>query len=504
MAKDKAKILLIFSPFRDKTSFGDPGMIAPIGLVYVATYLKKKLGDQVEVKIIDGAILGYEESLAQVKEYQPDILGISFYTATTFDAYNFLKDAKEFNPGVLTIAGGPHVTPMYEEALTKAPTDIVVIGEGEETFYNIIKNYLQLDKEKFLAELKNINRIAFKDSQGQIIKTEITPYLEPIDNLPYPDWELLPLKNYSGWYLKKNKKEAPLIFSRGCPFNCLFCSNAVWKICNPYLRVRSPQNVVAEIEQLVDKYGIDEIYDCSDEFNNNLANAIAVCEEIKRRGLNKKIAWKTQLRAFPLPEELVKAMAKAGCWYVNLGIEGGNQETLDGIKKMITLEQVKTALRLLRKYKIKVQGLFMLYNVWEDKEGNLHFEDTAKTQKTLDFAKELIDEGLLDFIGWSVTTPYPGSQLYDIALRHNLIKPELQGNWSNWVKSDRFVMNLPGVSMKDQVRLRNKGSWLRFVCIIKSGNYTFRDLVLLFKKGISVARMNLKEFIKLFKKSLKK
>jgi len=504
MNKDKIKVLLIFSPFKDKTSFGDPGMIAPIGLVYVATYLQEKLGEQIEVKILDGAILGYEESLKQVKEFNPDIFGISFYTSTAVDAYSFINDVKAFKPEILAVAGGPHVTAMYDEALTKSKLDVVIIGEGEETFYALVNNYFNFNKETFKLKLNEVKRIAYVNAENRVTKTETAPYLEALDNLPFPNWELLPLQNYSGWYLKKNTKEAPLIFSRGCPFNCIFCSNAVWKICNPYLRVRSPKNVVDEIEQLVEKYGINEIYDCSDEFNNNINNAIEICKEIIRRGLHKKIAWKTQLRAFPFPEELIKVMAESGCWYVNLGIESGNQETLDGIKKMITLDQVKNALRILKKYKIKVQGLFMLYNVWEDAQGNLQFEDTAKTKKTLDFARELIREGLLDFIGWSVTTPYPGSQLYDIALRHNLIRPELIGNWSMWVKSSRYVMDLPGVTMKEQVRLRNEGSWLRFVCIIKSGNYTFRDLVLLFRKGLSVAKMNFKEFIKLFKEGRKK
>jgi radical SAM superfamily enzyme YgiQ (UPF0313 family) len=502
MNNKKIKILLLFSPFKTKASFGEPGVIAPLGIVSLATYLEKKLGKKVELKVVDGALLGYEASLNLVKVEKPDILGMSFYTPTALDAYDFINEVKRVNPKLTIMAGGPHVTALPDEALNKAKIDIVIIGEGEETCLKIVNNYLQFDAKEFREHLKDIDRIAFKSGK-EIIKTPITPYQEAIDNLPQLDWKFLPLANYSGWYLKKNTKEAPIMFSRGCPFNCTFCSNAVWKVCKPLLRVRSPKHVADEIEDLVNRYGINEIYDCSDEFNNNIENAIAICEELIKRGLHKKIAWKTQLRAFPLPEKLVKVMAESGCWYVNLGIESGNPETLVGIRKFITLDQVESALKLLKKYNLKVQGLFMLYNVWEDKDGKLAFEDTLKTQNTLNFAKSLINKGLLDFIGWSLTTPYPGSSLYDIALRHKLIKPELIGQWSMWLKSERYVMNLPRVTSKDMLKMRNKGSWLRFLCIIKSGNYTFKDLVLLFKKGLGVLKANIQAKTGFLKKNSK-
>jgi len=115
---------------------------------------------------------------------------------------------------------------------------------------------------------------------------------------------------------------------------------------------------------------------------------MAICEEIKRRKLG--ISWKTQVRAHPLPEELIKAMADAGCWYVHLGIESGNPEVLKGVKKHITLEQITDACKKLKKYGIKVHGLFMLFNVWQE-DGELKFEDVDMTRNTLSFAEKLVD-----------------------------------------------------------------------------------------------------------------
>jgi len=225
------------------------------------------------------------------------------------------------------------------------------------------------------------------------------------------------------------------------------------------------------------------VMDDSDEFNNSVPHALAICEEIQRRKLN--IPWKTQLRAWPLPENLVKAMAEAGCWYVHLGIESGNPATLRGIKKQITIEQIVEACRLLKKYKIQVLGLFMLFNVWEEGE-KLCFEDVQQTKNTLHFVESLIDQGLLNYIGWSVTTPYPGSQLYGIALKYNLIKPELLGQWDAWLRKDTFVMRLPGVNEREMARMKTRGQILRGKLILKSRNFGLKDLPFFARKGMKL------------------
>jgi len=489
----KCKILLIFAPAKGKVMPGElgEGTIAPLGLIYLGTYLKNKLADAIEIKLYDGTIGGFDATLKIIQEFQSDILGVTYYSPVAFGAYDIIKAVKEYDPGIFTIVGGPHATPMYEEAFNNCAVDAAVLGEGEETLLALVKKFID-SNGNIRQHLGEINGLVYKVGQ-KLIKNTPQSYIADLDTIPFPDWDLLPLKNYKGWYLKKGKSEAPMLFSRGCPYACTFCSNAVWKICQPFVRVRSPKNIADEIESLMQKYGVDEIYDCADEFNNNIANAIAVCEEIKRRKL--KVYWKTQLRANPLPENLVKAMAEAGCWYVNLGIESANAETLAGVGKGITVLQVENALKLLKKYGIKVQGLFMYYNVWEDQNGNLKFEDTAQSLKNYKFAKKLIKQRLIDYFGWSVTTPHPGSKLYGIALRHNLIKPEFINHWDQWLKSDRFVMKLPGVTVLDQVRLKLMGDWLRFVCIIKSGTYTPRDLITIFKKGLNIVRINLRRLI---------
>lgn len=273
-----------------------------------------------------------------------------------------------------------------------------------------------------------------------------------------------------------------MMISRGCPADCTFCANFHWKLSKPFLRVRSPKNVVDEMEHLC-RQGYREVQDMSDEFNNHPRNAIAICREIIDRGLD--ITWKTCLRAHPLPEELVQVMAQSGCWLVNLGIESSNAETLRGIKKLVTLEQVEKACKLLKEYGIKVQGLFMLFNVWEQ-DGELQYESVEMTKNTLRFAKRLIDQGLLDYIGWSITTPYPGSELYEIACRYSLIKEGLVENWDAWISNDPFVMQLPGVTQAEMTALKRQGSLLRAKCILRSGHFGLKDLGLFGRKAAKV------------------
>ncbi len=212
-------------------------------------------------------------------------------------------------------------------------------------------------------------------------------FVEQIDDLPFPTWDLIDLGGYKGWYLSKQGEDVPVLSARGCPFSCTFCANTIWKSSLPSWRGRSACNFVDEIEHLHRTYGVKEFFDQADEFNASLDHALEICHELKLRRLG--VTWKAQVRAAPFNEELARAMSDAGCWYVHLGIESGNQETLDGIGKHITLEEVEKTCALLRKHQIKVLGLFMLYNVWEE-NGKLRFEDSAKTENTLKYARQLV------------------------------------------------------------------------------------------------------------------
>lgn len=482
-AQDKLRVHLVFAPPVTMPRFGElsEGLIPPLGIMYIAAYLRERV-DNVEIKITDGLLIGYEKTLREIESFRPDILGLTVYTMPAVGAYAVASRIKEKYPSTFIIAGGPHATALPEEVLERSPIDVVVRGEGEITFNEIVSLYQQ-GEHGYTESLSKVNGIVFKNN-GSFHHSPMRQRISDLDSLPFPARDLIDLSRYKGWYLNKAVSEGAIFMARGCPYHCTFCSCAVWKMSKPFVTFRSPQNIVDEIEELCKRYELYELYDVADEFNNNIPHAIAICEEIKRRKL--KISWKANMCAYPLTEELVKVMAETGCWYVLLGVESGNQETINGVRKRITLEQVERACRLFHKYGIKVMGLFMLFNVWEE-NGVMCYENTEAVKNTFKYIRRMVREGLMDFIGWSVAVPYPGSRLYDIAMRHNLIREKYVGNWEKWLAGDTYIMKLPGISRKQQIRMKTLGSILRAKLILRNHNFKIQNFALFAKKTIKLA-----------------
>lgn len=464
------KIQFVFAPPVRKPLAGQlsEGIWPPLGILYLASFIRHKR-PEATLKITDGLIAGFQGALDEVKEFEPDVLCVSYVTLVSIDAYKLINEAKKLFPDLLVITGGPHATTFPEEAFELSQADVNVVGEGEETLFDIISH---CDND-LAGHLPEIEGISYRDGDGTVQQNPVRPYNEDLDSLPFPAWDLISRDNYRGWFLFQQKPEASIFMSRGCPFDCTYCSNMVWKCSSPKLRLRSPASVADEIEWLHREYGYNEFFDNSDELNNNLKNAINICKEIEARKLG--VTWKTQMRAAPISEELVQSMKAAGCWYVHLGIESVNPRTVKGIRKFVTRDQVIHACELLKKYDTKILGLFMFNNVWEE-DGELVFEDIAESRKTLKFAQGLVKKRLLDFIACSITTPYPGSHLYDIAVRHDLIKKKHFKQWDKWLREDYFIMSLPGVEEKHQARLRTLAYRTQFWCMLKSGNIGLKDV----------------------------
>ena len=482
------KIQFVFAAPREMPKFGEMGerVSPPLGILYLAGYLKDKIKD-LEIRVIDGPRKGFEETLKEIKEFDPEVLCISYYTVSALGAYELINLLKNKNPNLLVITGGHHVTALPGESLKKSKTDIEVYGEGEVTVTEIIQKYL-IKKDLKSVDLSKITGIGYLENEKLNI-TPSRPFIENLDLIPFPARDLINLNDYAGWYISKQNPQARVVFSRGCPYRCTFCSNKVWNRPGSGVRIRSPKNIVDELELLKEKYGIREFFDDGDELNNNIPHAIEICKEIKNRNLG--MTWKCQLRCNNLPEELVKSMAEAGCWYVHLGIESGNQRTLNGIRKAITLKQAEDACQLLTKYNIKTLALFMLFNVWEE-NGKLAYEGVEETKNTLRFARKLLKNKTASFISSTQTQPYPGSALYNIALRHDLIKDKLKENWDAWLRDDMYIMRIPGVKESDMARMRLRANIIIAIHMLKSGNISIRDFTFFVKKALKLIEDNVK------------
>jgi len=432
----------------------------PMGIMYLASYLRLNYPSPLEIKLTDGTLLGIAKTLEVILDYAPDILGISALTANSTGGYLLVNQVKQKKPTTFIIFGGVHASALPEEVYRRSKTDLVVVGEGEQTLLEVLNAFTHNKKN-----YSSIPGLAIK-KKNRICLTSKREFIKNIDTIPFPAHDLLENRDrYSGWYFRQQSPETTIMSTRGCPYHCFFCVDVIWKSATPTWRPRSAKNVVDELEYLQKNFGIREYFDLCDEFNATESWAIEVCNEIIKRKL--KFTWKCQMRVDKVSSNLACHLAKAGCWFVNLGVESGNQETLDGIGKKIRLDQVEKACRTLKKFGIKIGLLMMIFNIWSNK-GKLAFEDVNDSLNSLRFAKNLVSRGLADYFSWGPTIPYPGSSLFTFALKNNLIPSNVIGHWEKWNNIWGVPINLPGVSRADYIKIKTWGVFWQTVHILKN------------------------------------
>jgi radical SAM superfamily enzyme YgiQ (UPF0313 family) len=260
---------------------------------------------------------------------------------------------KEINPKCITILGGPHASFFYDHALENAKIDIVVMGEGEITFIELIKKLLQ-DQS-----VENVKGIAFKKN-NKIILTPPREFIENLDSIPFPAWDLVDFKKYStvssmNAYCAA-KPWAIIFTSRGCPFHCAYCHSIFGK----KARLRSPENVIAEIELLTQKYRVKEIQIVDDFFNVNLERAKKICDLIIDKKIKIKIAFPDALRGDMIDKELIHKLKEAGCYSIAYAVETASPRIQKLINKNLNLEKVHQAISWTYDEGIITHGYFML------------------------------------------------------------------------------------------------------------------------------------------------
>ncbi|MDI6903480.1 MAG: radical SAM protein [Methanocellales archaeon] len=455
------KVVLATAPIRERSAIGEEAsaLYPPLGIMSLATYCRQH-SPNVTFKLVDGSDMGIKQFVSTVNSLNPDVIGLSFNTVGAYGGYQSVNLLKQANQDVPILVGGLHVSSLPNEALQKSHADVVVIGEGEATLCELLSL-----PDFSPSTLKKVKGVAFRQDDKTVM-TEPRPFIQDLDTLPSPDRTLLDIHSYPGIPYVRRKPETNMMASRGCPHNCVFCSHG-WRTGRPYLRVRSPKNVVDEMEKLVTDYKIREIYEYSDEFNSIPSWSLVVCKEIKKRGLD--FSWKAQVRADNLPESLVKSMSETGCWLVLLGIESGNPETLNGIRKGVTMQQVIDACILFKKYGIKIMAYFMVFNMWEH-NGVLYYETPEMCVNTYRFAKKLLQKRLIDYLAWSVATPFPGSELYEITKRYDLLK---NVRYDKWTAHD-IVMRVPNVDEKTIKQIIAQGIMLQAQSLVMRGDINLR------------------------------
>ncbi|MDK2877112.1 MAG: anaerobic magnesium-protoporphyrin monomethyl ester cyclase [Archaeoglobaceae archaeon] len=248
-------------------------------------------------------------------------------------------------------------------------------------------------------------RGVYYKENGKIIRNERRGFIEDLDSLPFPAYDLMPLDKYT--VLGERLEQFPMITSRGCPFACRYCSSSLYM--GHRFRARSARNVADEIEWLCEEFEAKHIAFGDDTFTLNKKRVVDICTEIKKRGL--EITWSCSSRIDTITAELLKMMKSAGCVAIYYGIESASKRILDYYRKKISLEKAKEVVRATKKAGISAICSFILGAPMETKE---------EMKKTLKLALKLDP----DYAQFSILTPYPGTEIYEEAKKENLLLTE--------------------------------------------------------------------------------
>lgn len=423
------------------------GIYPSLGLGYIAAILER---EKHLVKIIDcdAENVGPEKIEDAFKEYQPDLIGFYVMTWTFRQVNEIARRIKLMNPNVRIVVGGPNITCMPEISLKYGNFDFGVIGEGELTTVELARA-LQNKEDDF----RNIRGLVFKKGK-EIIINENRALIEDLDSIPFPARHLTPVEKYYDVFSSQNNF-ATIIATRGCPFNCTFCDRK--NRMGREWRIRSPKNIVDEMEQINSRYKIEEFMFFDDNLFVDKEWSYGLCEEIIGRNL--KIIWECRARAdMLLDEDLVKRIKEAGCYRIRIGFESGDDGVLQTIKKGITAEQSRRCAKICRRAGIEIFGYFMMGSPYETEE---------TLQKTIDLALE-IDPS---FALFSKTIMIPGSELFDWGVENGYIAKNywenfLLGEEKNGAPSISTAM-LPGKLVDQYIKKAERKFYFRPNFIIK-------------------------------------
>jgi anaerobic magnesium-protoporphyrin IX monomethyl ester cyclase len=384
-------VLLIypyFKPARDTSTFRFP----PLGIAYVGAALRDR---GYQVSLLDCTFLSRAEALEKARAAHPEVVGVYAMITMREDALMFARKLRA--SARLLVAGGPF--PSTDPAAFLKDFDAVVRGEGERTILELLSAWaggLPLDRVPgvvYRRKPANAASTPLTSAEGPASGPERT--LEPdLDRLPFPARDLLP----NAEYIRHGKRKygysiTSLMSSRGCPFDCEFCSNVVFGRSN---RMRSPENVVDEVEQAL-SLGYERIHFADDVFTLDRGRVEAICREIMRRGL--RFGWECLCRVDSIDYDLARLMKKAGCRRVFFGIESGSDGVLRMMNKKITTDRARRAVETARRARLRTGAFFILFYPGES---------DATVEETLRFARSLP----LDYLSFTMPYPIVGTRLY--------------------------------------------------------------------------------------------
>ncbi len=335
-----------------------------LGLLYISSYLKAR---GFAVGVFDATFSRPEDFAATLRRERPAVVGLYCNLMTKRWILPMIQQAKA--AGALVVLGGPE-PPHYAEDYLARGADVVVVGEGEETLAELLPHLARFGPR----DMRAIAGIVYRDEDGAVVRTMPRPYLQRLDELPFPDREAIRMAEYvETWRTHHGMGSASLITARGCPYTCKWCSHTVFGHTH---RRRSPENVVAEVEQLVERYRPDMLWYADDVLTIHPRWFLAYADLLKRRGL--RLPFECISRADRLNEQIIDTLADMGCFRLWIGSESGSQTVLDAMSRRTNVEEVQRMTRLLQKRGIQA-GMFIMLGY----EG----EDVPQLEETVEHLK---------------------------------------------------------------------------------------------------------------------
>jgi anaerobic magnesium-protoporphyrin IX monomethyl ester cyclase len=356
--------------------------VPPLGLAYVAA-VARNAGHN--VRILDAYALrwSWKEFEREIAKESVDVIGFSMMTPMKDVVGRAIEICRSSAKKI--VVGGPHPTAIHHDIFTEFPKiDAAVCGEGEHVFIELL--------QWWASETGEVPKGVVV--RGQAFRIASPP---PIDTIPMPARELLPNEVYR-YIFSTRRRVGTMITSRGCPFRCSFCDKTV---SGSKWRARPAQDVVNEMQQMVEVFGIEFINIYDDNFTLNQVRVERICHEILRRKL--KVQWKCEGRVDTVSLPVLRLMKKAGCQVIAYGVESGNRESLDLLRKDISIEQSVNAFSLMRQAKIKSLAYMIL---------GVPGESVLDVQKSIQFCKDIG----ADYVQFSSLTAMPGTPISDMLL----------------------------------------------------------------------------------------
>lgn len=456
--------LLVQPPIGKRTVSVTPSL----GLPYLAAILEK-MGTRVDCVSCDAESLDADLTAKKVLDLQPDVIGFSLATLAINSSLDIVGQVKRgIKKNTIFIAGGPHAT-IFPDDILRAGFDFVVRGEGEKTMEDFVE--FLLGKKK----IEEIKGLSYWDGE-QIHHNENQTLIADLDILPFPAWHLFPIDRYHSDF-KKTNRCLPIMTSRGCPGQCVFCYKSLFGNC---FRTRSPENIVKEIKHIKEKFKVKEFDILDDSFTFVPERAIKICKLITKEQINLPWGLPSGIRVDTVSRELLGALKEAGCYRIGFGVESGNDNILKLIKKNTTKNQIREAVKMAKDMGFITSCFFMI--------GNMR-ETESTINDTINFAKEL-DPDIAQF---AVATPYPGSEMYQILKKENKIVS------SNWDDYDSFAPggklfvheNLDSATIYKKLREAYKSFYFRPKYILKQAKsmIDYREFFKSIKKIIHLLKI---------------